>query len=81
MNAHRVAKTVATSARARRKLPKPKHLPLCLLPKHLKLTVKLQPTTTVSAANAVHATVMDVTAASAVVSAPIANLKALHKSN
>jgi hypothetical protein len=72
MNAHRVAKTVATSARAQRTLPKPKHLPRCLLPKHLKPTMKLHPITTVIAVNAVHATAMDEIVASAVESAAIA---------
>jgi hypothetical protein len=81
MNAHRVAKTVATSARAQRTLPKPKHPPFCLLPKHLKPTMKLHPITTVTAVNAVLATAMDVIVASAVESAAIAQLKVFHKSH
>ena len=80
VNVHRVAKTAATSVLAMMKLPKPKHLRACLLPKRHRLTAKQVQTTTVNAANAVLATVMAATAASAVVSAPIAK-KALHKSN
>jgi hypothetical protein len=80
VSAPRAAKTAATSVLAMMNLHKPKHLRACLLPKRRRLMAKQEQTTTASAANAVHATVTAVTAASVVVSAPIAQ-KALRKSS
>jgi hypothetical protein len=80
VNAHPVAKTAATSVHAMTNPHKPKHLRACLLQKHLRQTVNQTQTTTVNAANVVHATVTAATAASEVVSAPIVK-KALLKNN
>jgi len=80
VSAHRAAKTAATSVLAMTNPHKLKHLQVCLPPKHLSLPAKQVQITTVNAANAVHATVMAVTAANAEVSAPIAK-KVLRKSN
>jgi hypothetical protein len=79
-NVPRVAKTAATSAHAMTSQGKLKHLQVCLLPKRLKPTATQVQTTTVNAANAVHATVTAVTAANVEVRALIAK-KVQHKSN